>query len=89
VSILFYFVVVTDLNPYSRDIQQDTYDKSVTLKPEETTITRQWQPKHISAAMNQHTIQELLESQHATREELWETVFSMRIKILVKDLKET
>jgi hypothetical protein len=28
VSILFYFVVVTDLNPYSIDTQQDVYDKS-------------------------------------------------------------
>jgi hypothetical protein len=27
-SILFYFDVVTDLNPYSRDTQQDPYDKS-------------------------------------------------------------
>jgi hypothetical protein len=30
VSILFYFVVVTDLNPYSIDTQQDAYDKSLT-----------------------------------------------------------
>jgi hypothetical protein len=28
VSILFYFVVVTDLNPYSRDTQQNAWDKS-------------------------------------------------------------
>jgi hypothetical protein len=28
VSILFYFVVLTDLNPYSRHTQQDAYDKS-------------------------------------------------------------
>jgi hypothetical protein len=28
VFILFYFVVVTDLNPYNRDTQQDVYDKS-------------------------------------------------------------
>jgi hypothetical protein len=31
VSILFYFVVVTDINPYSRDTQQDTYDKSTNI----------------------------------------------------------
>jgi hypothetical protein len=28
VSILFYFVVVTDLNPYSRDTKQNAYDRS-------------------------------------------------------------
>jgi hypothetical protein len=30
-SILFYFVEVTDLNPYRRDTQQDSYDKSKRL----------------------------------------------------------
>jgi hypothetical protein len=28
---LFYFVVVTDLNPHSRDPQQDAYEKSWSL----------------------------------------------------------
>jgi hypothetical protein len=26
----------------------------MTRRPEETAIARQWQPKHVSAAMNQH-----------------------------------
>lgn len=51
----------------------------MTWKAEDTAIARQQQPKHVLAAMNQHAaIEEMLESEHTTREELWEMVFPMQ-----------
>jgi hypothetical protein len=63
----------------SKHYYKELYIHNVIWKPEETGIARQRQPKHVSAATNQHAAgKELLESQHAKIEELWETMFSMR-----------
>jgi hypothetical protein len=49
-SILFYFVVVTDLNPYSRDTQQDAYDKREINSPASIYLSMALQPLWTLAA---------------------------------------